>query len=103
MESLLQKIKQYFPNYRTSTLHNLLLLILCLLDGGMVNLYKLHGRVCRFTGKPTQSGSGYKRLIRIFDIHAYSRLWPDLLQCGAHRVVSVCRVSNPNICCWMVI
>jgi hypothetical protein len=51
MESLVQKIKQNFPNYRTSTLHNLPLLILYLLDVGMGNLNNLRGWVGRFTGK----------------------------------------------------
>lgn len=82
MESLLAQFKKYLPDYRVSCLNNLLLLILCLLDGGTVNLYKLRGKVSKFTGKPIQANSGYKRLLRIFDAHAYSRLWLCLLQCG---------------------
>ena len=81
MESLLAKFREYLPDYRVSSLNNLLLLVLCILDGGTVNLYKLRGRVAKFVGKPILADSGYKRLIRIFDNHAHSRLWLSLLQC----------------------
>lgn len=81
MESLLAKFKEYLPDYRVSSLNNLLLLTLCILDGGTVNLYKLRGRVAKFIAKPIAADSGYKRLIRVFDKHAHSRLWLSLLQC----------------------
>jgi hypothetical protein len=82
MEPLLDKVKEYLPDYRLSLLNNLLLLVLCLLDGGTVNLYQLRGHVAKFTGQPSSAASGYKRLIRIFDSGAHSRLWLDLLLLG---------------------
>ena len=58
MESLLAKFREYLPDYRVSSLNNLLLLVLCILDGGTVNLYKLRGRVAKFVGKPILANSG---------------------------------------------
>ena len=82
MEPLLDKIKQNLPDYKPHELNNLLLLSLCILQVGSVNLYKLRGHVGRILGVDIQASSGYKRLIRIFDGHAYSRLWLDLLLYG---------------------
>jgi hypothetical protein len=82
MGTLSDKITDYFPNYRRSGIKNLFLLVLCLLDGGTVNLYKLRGRVGKHTPKPISAGSGYKRLVRLFDSYAHSRLWLDLLLFG---------------------
>jgi hypothetical protein len=82
MESLLGKVRENLPDYKPHELKNLLLLSLCILQAGSVNLYKLRGHVGRILGVDIQASSGYKRLIRIFDLHAYSRLWLDLLLYG---------------------
>lgn len=79
MESLLSKIKEYLPEYELHELNNILLLSLCVIQLGNVNLNKLKGHVGRILGIEIKSCSGYKRLIRIFDNHAFSRLWLDLL------------------------
>ena len=79
MESLIGKIKESLPNYTNSTLHNILLLSFCVFQVGTVNLNKLKSHVGRVLDKDITSDSGYKRLIRIFDNHAHSRLWLDLM------------------------
>lgn len=79
MESLLTKVNQNLPDYKPHVLKNVLLLSLCILQVGSVNLYKLRGHVGRILGVEIEASSGYKRLIRIFDGYAYSRLWLDLL------------------------
>lgn len=80
MESLLPKITKYFPEYSKSSLNNVLLLTLCLLRGGTVNLYKLRRQLPALTGRPNlKACSAYKQLIRVFDKHAEGSLWLDLL------------------------
>lgn len=81
MKSLLDKFTIYFPNYTSTSLKNIVLLILCIIEGGTVNLYKLRGHVSKIIDNPIEPSSGYKRLIRVFDDYSYSRLWLDLLQC----------------------
>lgn len=82
MEPLLDKVKENLPDYKAHVLNNVLLLSLCILQVGSVNLYKLRGHVGRILGIEIEASSGYKRLIRIFDGYAYSRLWLDLLLYG---------------------
>lgn len=82
MEPLLDKVKENLTGYKPHVLKNLLLLTLCVLQVGSVNLYRLRGHVGRILGVEIEADSGYKRLIRIFDMHAYSRMWLDLLQYG---------------------
>ena len=79
MESLVCKIKESLPNYSHTTLHNLFVLSFCVFQVGTVNLNKLKSHVGRVLDKEIACDSGYKRLIRIFDNHSYSRLWLDLL------------------------
>jgi hypothetical protein len=77
---LLNKVSENFPNYSRSCIKNVLVLVLCLLLKETLNLNKLKGVVGGVLGTPDiQADSGYKRLIRIFDNHAFSRLWLDLL------------------------
>ncbi len=67
---------------RTNCQYGFVLLSLYILQAGSVNLYKLRGHVGRILGVDIQASSGYKHLIRIFDLHAYSRLWMDLCHLG---------------------
>lgn len=80
LESLLSKFTKDFPELSKSALKNVLILALSILLKETVCLNKLKGTVGTVTGnKTTQPNSNYKRLIRIFDNHAFSRLWIDLL------------------------
>jgi len=59
---------------------NLLVLCLGILENETVCLYKIKNSVGRYLGKEkTSPNSHYKRLIRIFNDFAFSRLWLDLL------------------------
>ena len=80
LEPLLNKLNENFPELSKSGLKNVLILALSFLLKETVCLNKLKGTVGTITGnKKTQPHSNYKRLIRIFDNHAFSRLWIDLL------------------------
>ena len=80
LEPLLVKVSEFFPNHRKSCIKNVLILALCILLKESVNLYKLKGSVGTVLGNETSdSSSHYKRLIRLFDNYAFSRLWLDLL------------------------
>lgn len=82
LESLLISITSYFPKRNTKTLQNVLILCLSILDLETVCLNRLKKHVGKITGKPeVQANSHYKRLIRIFDNHAFSSLWLELLKC----------------------
>jgi hypothetical protein len=77
---LLNKISENFPTYSRNCVKNFLILSLCILLKETVNLNKLKGVVGGVLGTPDiQADSGYKRLIRIFDNYAFSRLWLDIL------------------------
>lgn len=81
LTSLLSEITADFSNYRRSCVENVLILALCLLRKETVCLNRLKSEVGSITGKfDTQPNSHYKRLIRIFDYHAFSSLWLDLLK-----------------------
>lgn len=80
LASLLDKFSNNFPNWRKSCLKNLLVLCLGILDNETVCLYKIKGKVGGYLGNHnTQPTAHYKRLIRIFQDFAFSRLWLDLL------------------------
>ena len=72
---LLNKISKNFPNYSRNCVKNFLVVSLCILLKETLNLNKLKSVVGRVLGTPDiQADSGYKRLIRVFDNHAFSRL-----------------------------
>lgn len=79
-ESLLDKIKEYFPNRKKSTIKNILLLSICILEKETICLNRLKGIVGHYTGKESKPESHYKRLIRIFDNNSLNRLWLELLR-----------------------
>lgn len=82
-EPLLVKLTGYFPKIRMSCLRNLLILSMSILNKETVCLNKLKGSVGIITGKPNvKPASHYKRLIRLFDNYAFSRLWIELLRFG---------------------
>ena len=77
---LLNKISKNFPTYSRTCVKNFLVLSLCILLKEPLKLNKLKGVVGVVLGtRVIQSDSGYKRLIRIFDNHALSGLWLDIL------------------------
>jgi len=80
LESLLDKVTEYFPKRKKSTIKNILLLSLCLLEKETVCLNRLKRIVGNYTGKASKADSHYKRLIRIFDNNSLSRLWLELLR-----------------------
>lgn len=80
LESLVTKVKEHFPNRKTSCLKNVLLLSLCLLHKETVNLNKLKKCVSLFTKKSSKADSSYKRLLRIFDDYSRGKLWIQLLR-----------------------
>lgn len=79
-KSLLSKITEYFPNRKESCLTNVLLLVQVILLKETINLNKLKGCLNTVQGKTNVPSSNYKRLIRIFDKHARTNLWLELLQ-----------------------
>ncbi len=86
---LLNKISENFPTYSRSCVKNLLVTSLCILLKETLNLNKLKGAVGGVLGTPDiQADSGYKRLIRLFDNYAFSRLWLDLL-CFAFKLIEL--------------
>ena len=81
LDSLLRKVTSFFPNHNKTCLHNILILSLAILQKETVCLNRLKTALGSITGnRLTKSGSNYKRLIRIFDNHAFSSLWLDLLK-----------------------
>jgi hypothetical protein len=81
LDSLLRKVTDFFPKHNKVCLRNVLILCLAILQKETVCLNRLKTGVGSITGKPlTKSNSNYKRLIRIFDNHAFSSLWLDLLK-----------------------
>jgi hypothetical protein len=86
---LLNKISENFPAYSRSCVKSFLVTSLCILLKETLNLNKLKGAVGGVLGTPTiQADSGYKRLIRLFDNYAFSRLWLDLL-CFAFTLIEL--------------
>ena len=81
LDSLLRKVTIFFPNHNKTCLRNILILCLAILQKETVCLNRLKTGIGSITGKSsTKSSSNYKRLIRIFDYHAFSSLWLDLLK-----------------------
>jgi hypothetical protein len=81
LESLVDKFNSKFLELSRSELQNILVLSLSMLRVQTVCLNKLKGIVGQITGKEnTKSSSNYQRLLRIFRLHAFSRLWLDLLR-----------------------
>jgi len=81
LNSLLREVTSFFPNHNKTCLRNILILSLAILQKETVCLNRLKTALGSITGNLlTQSGSNYKRLIRIFDNHAFSSLWLDLLK-----------------------
>jgi hypothetical protein len=81
LDSLLRKVNSFFPNHNKTCLRNILILSLAILQKETVCLNRLKTALGSITGNRfTKSGSNYKRLIRIFDNHAFSSLWLDLLK-----------------------
>ena len=81
LESLVNKFNTKTSVIRKSQLKNILILSLSMLEVQTVCLHKLKGIVGQITGKiTTKPSSNYQRLLRIFQHHAFSRLWLDLLQ-----------------------
>ena len=81
LESLLNKIKEKFPNHRKSVLKNVLLLSFCILEKETICLNKLKNVVGKFLGHPARKPSShYKRIYRIFSSYSFSSLWVELLQ-----------------------
>ena len=78
-DSLLSKITQEFPGYKKSSLKTCLFLSLSILQSETVCLYKLKKSFGRLTGTESRPDSHYKRMIRFFSEHAFSRLWLDIL------------------------
>lgn len=81
LDSLLGKVTYFFPNQDKTCLRNILILSLAILQKETVCLNRLKRAVGAIRGNhETKSSSNYKRLIRIFDYHAFSSLWLDLLK-----------------------
>jgi len=81
LDSLLGKVSSFFPNHNKTCLRNILILCLAILQKETVCLNRLKTALGSITGnRLTKSNSNYKRLIRIFDNHAFSSLWLDLLK-----------------------
>lgn len=81
LDSLLVKVNSFFPNHNKTCIRNILILSLAILQKETVCLNRLKTALGSITGnRQTKSGSNYKRLIRIFDNHAFSSLWLDLLK-----------------------
>jgi len=79
IEPLMAEIMEYFPKRRKSVLKNILILSLSILLKETICLYRLKGIVSTLVGNESKPDSNYKRLVRIFNEHALSRLWLDLL------------------------
>lgn len=78
-----------------------MILALTLLRKETVCLHRLKSEVGLITGRTdTQPDSHYKRLIRVFDYHAFSSLWLDLLK----YVMSLLRLKSEYLLldgtCW---
>lgn len=81
LKPLLTKISSYFRNHRESCIKNILILSLAILTEETICLHRLKSAIGGITDREsTQPNSHYKRLIRIFDHHAFSCLWLDLLK-----------------------
>ena len=81
--TLLYKIKEVLPDYRMSTLKNMLILVAAILEKETVCLYQLRGKIgaiCDRSG--IQPASHYQRALRFFNQHALSSLWIDILALG---------------------
>ena len=79
-EALLYKIKEVLPAYKVSTLKNMLILVLAILQKETVCLYKLKGNIGSICDKTaTKGASHYRRATRFFSAHAFSSLWLDVL------------------------
>lgn len=80
-ESLLHKLTKEQPERNTTCWRNIFILAIGMIQKETVCLNKIKGAVGAITGNTiTKPVSHYKRLIRIFDSYAYSRLWLELLQ-----------------------
>jgi hypothetical protein len=81
LESLVDKFNSKFLELSRGELQNILVLSLSMLRVQTVCLNKLKGIVGQITGNEnTKPSSNYQRLLRIFRLHAFSRLWLDLLR-----------------------
>lgn len=79
-ESLVDKIREYFPKRSKSAIKNILILSLCILSKETICLNRLKSSVNHYTGNASKPSSNYKRLIRIFDNNSLNRLWLELLK-----------------------
>lgn len=80
LPSLLDKFKEDFPVVKRSTLKNIMLLVVCMLQRETVNIYKLKKQVGPVLGNTASKPSAhYKRLLRLFQQEKESDLWQLLL------------------------
>lgn len=83
LKPLLDKITPYLPNQDSSTVTNLMILVMAMLDKRTVCVNKLKSAVGGIIDKPeTKVQSHYVRLIRFFRDHSSGDLWINIVRCG---------------------
>ena len=83
LKPLLAKITPYLPDQESSTVKNLMIVVIAMLDKRTVCLNKLKSAVGGIIDKPqTKAQSHYTRLIRFFHDHSSGDLWIDIVRCG---------------------
>jgi len=81
--ALLYNIKELLPDYRLSTLKNMFIILMAILQKETVCLYRLKSKIGSISGKTGSSPHAhYTRCIRFFNDHALSDLWLDILSCA---------------------
>lgn len=83
LKPLLAKITPYLSNQESSTVTNLMIVVMAMLDKRTVCINKLKSAVGGIIDKPdTKVQSHYTRLIRFFRDHSSGDLWIHIVRCG---------------------
>jgi hypothetical protein len=83
LKPLLDKITPYLSNQESSTVTNLMIVVMAMLDKRTVCINKLKSAVGGIIDKPsTKVQSHYTRLIRFFRDHSSGDLWIHIVRCG---------------------
>ncbi len=83
LKPLLDKTTPYLSNQESSTVTNLMIVVMAMLDKRTVCINKLKSAVGGIIDKPdTKVQSHYTRLIRFFRDHSSGDLWIHIVRCG---------------------
>ncbi|MBX2842188.1 MAG: hypothetical protein KTR26_10470 [Flammeovirgaceae bacterium] len=74
-QALLYKLKEVLPEYKLSTLKNMLMIVQAILQKETICLYKLKSNIGAISEKPkTKASSHYRKITRFFKAHALSSI-----------------------------